>query len=61
MQTGEATVENSMEFPQKIKNKTDLWPGNSTSGTLYEETQNTDLKEYTCPYFIAALFIITMT
>ena len=26
MQTGEATVENSMEFPQKTKNGTAFWP-----------------------------------
>ena len=32
MQTGEATVENSMEFPQKTKNGTALWPSNSAGG-----------------------------
>ena len=46
MQTGAATVENSMEFPQKTKNGTAFWPGDSTSGNLSEETQNTHLKEY---------------
>ena len=30
MQIGAATVENSMEFPQKIKNETALWHGNAT-------------------------------
>ena len=30
MQTGETTVENSMEFPQKTKNGTALCPSNST-------------------------------
>ena len=34
MQTGAATVENSMECPQTIKNKTILWPNNSTSGNI---------------------------
>ena len=34
MQTGEATVENSMEFPQKTKNGTALWPGNSAAGII---------------------------
>ena len=29
MQTGVATVENSMEFPQKTKNGIAFWPGNS--------------------------------
>ena len=31
MQTGAATVENSMEFPQKTKNGTAVWPSNSTA------------------------------
>ena len=31
MQTGEATMENGMEFPQKTKNGTAFWPGNSTA------------------------------
>ena len=30
MQTGAATVENSMDFPQKTKNANALWPRNST-------------------------------
>ena len=46
MQIGAATVESSMEIPQKIKNGTALWPRNSTSGNLSEETQNTKVKEY---------------
>ena len=33
-QTGEATVENSMEFPQKIKNGTAFCPRNSTAGII---------------------------
>ena len=31
MQTGVATVENSMEFPQKTKNGTAFWPSDSTA------------------------------
>ena len=31
MQTGIATVENSMEFPQKTKSGTAFRPGNSTA------------------------------
>ena len=31
MQTGTATMENSMEFPQKTENGTAFWPGNSTA------------------------------
>ena len=34
LQTGEATVENSMEFSQKTKNGTALWPRNSAAGTI---------------------------
>ena len=34
MQTGAATVENSMEFPQKTKNGTAFWPGKSTAGII---------------------------
>ena len=34
LQTGEATVENSMEFPQKTKNGTAFWPRNSTAGII---------------------------
>ena len=43
---GAATVENSMEGPQKIKNGTALSLSNLTSGYIFEETQNTDLKGY---------------
>ena len=35
MQTGAATVENSMEFPQKTKNGTAFWPSNSTAGIIH--------------------------
>ena len=31
MQTAAATMENSMEFPQKTENGTAFWPGNSTA------------------------------
>ena len=34
MQTGTPTVENSIEFPQKTKNGTAFWPGNSTAGII---------------------------
>ena len=46
---GTATVENSMEVPQKIKNRTTIWPSNSTSGCLSKEIQSTNLKRYTHP------------
>ena len=50
MQIDAATVENSMEFHQKMKNGTAFWPSNSTSGNIPKETQNIDSKEYTHPY-----------
>ena len=34
MQTGTTTVENSMEFSQKTKNRTAFLPGNSTAGII---------------------------
>ena len=59
MQTGAATVENSMEFPQKIKNGTAFSSSDPTSGTISEETQNTNSKEYECtPVFIAVLLTV---
>ena len=43
-QTGAATVENSMEIPQKTKNGTAFWPGSSTAGIIYLEPWNTNPK-----------------
>ena len=34
MQTGAATVENSTEFPQEIKNGTAFWPSDPTAGIM---------------------------
>ena len=34
MQAGAATLENSLEVPQKIKNRTTLWPSNCTTRYL---------------------------
>ena len=42
MQTDAVTVENSMEVPQKVKNRTTTLSSNSTSGS--EENENTNLK-----------------
>ena len=50
LQTSAVIVENSVEYPQKIKNGTALWPSESTSGNLSKETVNTNLKEYVYPY-----------
>ena len=50
MQTGAATVESSEDLTQKITHKTDLWTSNFTPGNLFEENQNTNLKEYMHTY-----------
>ena len=34
MQTGAATLENSVEIPQKIQNRITIWSTNSTTGSL---------------------------
>ena len=44
MWNGTATVENSMEFPKKIKNKTSIWSSNSTSGYESEENESSNSK-----------------
>ena len=50
MQIGAATVENSMEIPQKKKNGSAFWPSNPTSENISEETQNTNSKEHMLHY-----------
>ena len=44
MQIGVAAIDNDMEFSEKIKNGTALWPSDSTFGYIPEETQNTNAK-----------------
>ena len=56
MQTGAATVENSMEFSQTTKNGAAVWSRNSTSGDLPEEIENSNLKTHITPVSTAALF-----
>ena len=46
MQTGAATVENSMKFPQKTKNGTPIWLSDPTSRNISKETRNTDQRGY---------------
>ena len=45
MQIRAATMENSMEIPQKIKTRTTKWPIYSTSGYFSKEHENTNLKD----------------
>ena len=49
MQTGAATLENSIEVPQKVKNRATLQPRNCTTRYLPKGYKNTDLKEYMHP------------
>ena len=56
LQIGAATVENRMEFPQKIENRTTIEI--PTSGYLFKEIQNTNSKRYVHFYVTAALSTI---
>ena len=57
MKTGEATVEKSMEFPQKIKSGTAFCPSDPTFGTI--KNPETPIRKNICtPVFIAVLFTI---
>ena len=49
MQTGAATVENSMEVPQKVKNRATLQLRNYTARYLPKEYKNTNSKRYIHP------------
>ena len=42
-------MENSTEVPQNIKNRTTIYSSNSTSGYLFAENENTNLKRYMHP------------
>ena len=55
-QIGAATVESSVEFPQKIKSGSALWPSNSTSENISKETSNTNSQEYMHPMLTESLF-----
>ena len=58
MQTGEATVENSMEFPQESKNGMPFDPAILLLG-LYPKNPETPIQKNLCnPVFIVAQFTI---
>ena len=58
MKSGEATVENSMEFPQKTKNGSAFVPAILLLG-LYPKNPETPIQKNLCtPMFIAAQFTI---
>lgn len=44
MESGAAAMENSMEGPQKIKNKIAICPSNATSGYMYKRIESRILK-----------------
>ena len=49
MQAGAATLENSMEVPQEVNNRTTLWPINCTTRNLFKGYKNADLKGHMHP------------
>ena len=49
MQTGAVILENSMEVPQKIKNRTTLRPSNYTIRYLSKRYKNSDSKGHMYP------------
>ena len=61
MQTDEATLENNMEVPQKIKNRTPLQPSNYTTRFLdYPKDTKMLIQRVICTQiFLAALSTIT--
>ena len=58
MQAGTATLENSMEVPQKIKNRTTLRPSNFTTSYLRKGFRCTVSKDTCTPMFMASLSTI---
>ena len=58
MQIGEATVESSMEIPQKIKNESTFDPAIPLLGIYLKELETLIRKNISIPMFIAALFTI---
>ena len=58
MQIDAATVESSMEFPQKIKNGAAVWPSSSSSGNISKETQTLIQKNTCTSVLIAVLFTV---
>ena len=49
-------MKNSMEIPQKIKNRSTIWSSNSTSGYISKEYANKILRDICTPKFTATLF-----
>ena len=58
MQTGTAPLENSMKFPQKVKNRTTLQSNNHTLGIYPKNAKALIQRDKITPMFTAALFTI---
>ena len=58
MQAGAATLENSMEVPQKIKNRTPYDPSIALLGICPRDTGVLFRRDTCTPMFIAALSLI---
>ena len=50
MQTGAATVKNSVEFPQKSETGTAFWSSYLAAGNIPKKSWNTIWKEFMHPY-----------
>ena len=62
MWTDAASMENSIEVRQKIKNRTTIWSSNSTSSYISKVNSNTNSKKiYALTMFNAVVFTIAMT
>jgi len=60
IQIGADTMENSMEIPQKIKNRTTTRSSNCTPGYLSKENKNT-IQKYICnPMLTCIINIVTL-
>ena len=58
MKTHAATLENNIEIPQEVKNKTTLWSSNYTTSVIYPENTKILNQRDTCTLmFIGALTI----
>lgn len=52
-------MENTMEVPQKLKNRSTIWSSNPTLGAYPKEMETLTWKDIWTPMFIVALFKIT--
>ena len=53
------TMENSMKFPQKVKNRTNIWSSNSASGYIFKGNEKESQRNSFTPVFLEVLFTIS--